>query len=133
MQNRKAYIDVDKSLDQLDRDVRKLTGILVDLVKDDREWWVENAVLLASQPLNSLKKHLEDVQDGTLKKWDLSLGQHVEFSVLDPVESLVWLAGLCNLDKLLLGVLPRAFIDEFLLQWRVLAVHWVFLEGENRL
>lgn len=116
---------INTALNQLDAEVQKITTILVELVQDDREWWEENMLALASQPWNSLKNHLKRVQDSSLASWGIDLPHNEDVSELDPIESLVWLAGLCQLDQILIGVLPRRLVDEIGLQWRVLALHWV--------
>lgn len=113
------------TLTQLDTDVQKITGVLLDLVHDDQSWWNENINLLISQPLTSLQQHLLSFKDESLDKWKFSTDKDAGFSILDPIEALVWLVALCRLDRILLGVLPRRFADEIDLQWRVLALHWM--------
>lgn len=113
------------TINQLEADVQKITAALFVLVKDDKCWWLENLPLLVSQPLNSLKLHLTSFQDTSLSGWKFDLKDSISYSILDPLEALIWLAGICRLDRVLIGVLPREFVDQYELQWKVLALYWV--------
>lgn len=125
MKKNKTVVEVNEVLMQLEADVQKITAILVDLVKDDQAWWESNLCLLASQPLDSLKKNLKVLADDSLSPWQFVAPEEAQYSSLDPLEALVWLAGLCRLDRVLIGALPRRFVEDFDLQWKVLALHWV--------
>lgn len=118
-------LDVDSSLNHLDGDIQKITATLVELVQDDKPWWKENLELLASQPLDSLKLHLTPFQDTSLSQWSFNVKGDETYSILDPIEALIWLVGLCRLDRILIGALPRAFVDQIELQWKVWALYWV--------
>lgn len=125
MKKNKTAVDVSEQLNQLEADVQKITSTLVDLVKDDKPWWEENMHLLASQPLDSLKANLKEINDDSLSTWQFIAPEKANYSSLDPIESLIWLAGLCRLDSLLIGVLPQRFVEDYELQWKVLALHWI--------
>lgn len=112
-------------LQKLDEYAQKLTNVLLEIVKDDQVWWTENLKLLASQPLDSLKTHLASLQDTRLSAWTFSEKGEEKYSILGPVEALVWLVGLCRLDRTLIGALPREFVDQIESEWKVLALYWV--------
>lgn len=109
----------------LESDVQKITSALFELVKDDKPWWLENLPSLVSQPLDSLKLHLTPFQDTSLSSWTFKSKDDTSCSILDPLEALIWLAGICRLDRVLVGALPREFVDQYELQWKVLALYWV--------
>jgi hypothetical protein len=125
MQKNNAISGAVSMLDQFDSDIQKITNILAELVKDDKDWWKENMELLASQPLNSLKLHLTPFQDTSLSGWAFNAKGDEMYSILDPMEALVWLVGLCRVDRVLVDVLPREFVDQIELQWKVLALYWI--------
>lgn len=125
MKNNIATLEMVSFLNQLDIDVQKITNSLMELVRNDEGWWKENVKLLVSQPLDSLKLHLTSFQDGSLSGWSFDVKRDAAYSILDPIESLIWLAGLCRVDRILIGGLPREFVDQYELQWRVLVMYWV--------
>ena len=125
MKKNNAIIEATSSLIQLEGDIQKITNVFVELVQGDKTWWEENMELLASQPLNSLKLHLTSLQDASLSQWSFNVKGDETYSILEAMEALVWLVGLCRLDRILVGVLPRAFVDQIELQWKVLAMYWV--------
>jgi hypothetical protein len=125
MNDKKIVAGDNTIIQRLDDNVQKITNILIELAQDDKTWWEENLRYLASQPLDSLKQHLAAFQDTSLDGWSFYSSDAPSYSILDPIESLTWLAGLCRLDRVLIGALPRDFVDEFELQWRVWALYWV--------
>lgn len=116
---------ISQTLDQFASDIQKISSLLIDLVHGDQAWWQENLRHLASQPLDSLKVALKDKADGSFSNWEFMIKQEADYAILEPLEALVWLVALCRLDRFLIGALPREFVDELELQWRVLALHWI--------
>lgn len=125
MKNNMNTLAMTQALDQLASDIQKISCLLIDLVQGDHAWWQENLSHLASQPLDSLKVALKEKGDHSISHWELKMKQEPDYTILEPLEALVWLAALCRLDRLLIGALPREFVDELELQWRVLALHWL--------
>ncbi len=112
-------------LNRLESDVQKITSILLELAQNDGAWWKENIPSLISQPLNSLNHHLSILHDTTLTRFDFVEPRQPDVSILEPLEGLVWLAALCQLDRISIGALPKPFVEFYDLQWRILAMHWL--------
>lgn len=125
MQNNKTAAEISLALSKLENDVQNTTTNLMELIKDDHDWWLKHLPLLVGQPLNSLKQQLAPLNDRSFEKWDFYKPNHEFMTEMEPLESLVWLAALCRVDRLLVAALPRGFVDALELQWRVLALHWV--------
>lgn len=126
IKNKKCKINSTyNALKQLEAEVQKITVVLIDVIKDDVMWWKENIYQLASQPWYSLLEHLRYSKDASLVTLNINLPIIDGMSYLEPLEALVWLAGLCHADQILIGSLPRQFVDDFCLQWRVLALNWI--------
>lgn len=125
MKKNKTTLEINLALCELENEVQKTTTHLIELIKDDRDWWVKHLPLLAGQPLKSLKHQLTALNDNSLKDWMLYQPMNEPTTEMDPLESLVWLTALCRIDRMLIAVLPRGFVDALELQWRVLALHWV--------
>lgn len=101
------------------------TAHLISLAANDPQWWVQAVPLLAKEALATCQRHLRQMNDSTFEYLSVDgLEVSCEQS-LSPLESLCWLASLCELDRLCVGALPRAMIDEVGLQWRVTALHWL--------
>lgn len=113
------------ALEQLNRDIQKITSILLTLARNDCAWWKKNLLSLTSQPFNSLKHHLLALNDTTLAEFNFTQPMMPEMSVLEPLEGLVWLAAICQLDRILVNVLPQHFVELYDLQWPMLALHWL--------
>ncbi|HEU5281414.1 MAG TPA: hypothetical protein VFU82_05505 [Gammaproteobacteria bacterium] len=124
MNKNTASAENNLTIDNLELDIQRITSALVELAKDDKPWWLKNLLSLASQPLDSLKFHLMRVHDTSLSHWKFNSKDDTPYSILDPIEALTWLAGICRLDRVLLGALPREFVDQYELQWKVLALYW---------
>lgn len=112
-------------LTKLRDDIKKITEILINLAKGDHEWWKLNILQLTSQPFHSILRHLSTLEDASFTNWNTYFPKLNDMEYFEPLEAVVWLASLCQLDQLLIGALPRHFIDEFNLQWQVLALHWL--------
>lgn len=125
MQNNKTAAEISLALSELENEVQKTTTSLMELIKDDRDWWAKHLPLLAGQPLNSLKHQLAALNDNSFKQWELYQPMHDPITEMEPLEGLVWLAALCRIDRMLINVLPRDFVDTLELQWRVLALYWL--------
>jgi hypothetical protein len=115
----------ERTLKHLDCDVQKITRILLTLARNDAAWWKENLFSLISQPFNSLKHHLAVLNDATLAEFNFAQPMEPKVSILEPLEGLVWLAALCQLDRILINALPQRFVELYDLQWRMLALHWL--------
>lgn len=109
----------------LNSEIQDITRILFDLAQDDKIWWKENTPSLVCQPLNSLKKQLELIDDKSLSQWDFSEVDTMNYSSLDPIESITWLVSLCRLDNLLIDSLPRRFVEQIELEWPLFASNWL--------
>jgi hypothetical protein len=120
-----ATSEITSLLNKLETDIQKTTRTLLELAKDDNPWWKENLGLLANQPLHSLKLHLTPFKDASLSHWTLNVKGDENYSILDPMDALVWLTGLCRLDRILINALPRELVDHIELQWKVLALYWI--------
>lgn len=125
MNKNNVMLEFALSLDSFERDIRKVSELIFELVRNDRGWWQLNICSLVSQPLISLKQYLNEMNDTSLIEWDFRENKELNFSILEPIEALVWLAALCRVDKILIGVLPRRFVDDFELQWKVIALYWI--------
>lgn len=109
-------------LQALTCDVQKITAILVALAQNDWAWWTEHLSSLTKQPLKSLHYHLSALNNATLAEFDTEDLTEPEASLLEPLEALVWLTALCQFDRILIGVLPRKFVELIDLQWQIFAV-----------
>jgi hypothetical protein len=125
MKKNKTVAEMNSALIELENEVQNTTTSLMDLIKDDRDWWVAHLPLLAGQPLNTLKQQLAALNDTTFEPWELYRPMNEPTTEMEPLETLVWLAALCRIDRMLINVLPHDFIDTLELQWRVLALHWL--------
>lgn len=109
----------------LEAAIKESTVHLMSMAANDPEWWAQALPLLAKEAVSACQTHLRQMNDSTFEDLLSDTPEITSGSAFTPLEALCWLMSLCEFDRLCVGVLPRAVIDEVGLQWRVAALHWL--------